>query len=290
MAGVVDPAAIDVIGVEEPAETTRRRRSGRAGRRRRFPWLGIYALFAMLYLFLPIIWIVVFSFNDPGQKFNLLWKQFTLQNWAHPFRDSGLTDAFVKSLQVAVISVTIAVILGTLMALALARYRFRGSAAMDIFLVIPLTTPEVVMGASLLTLFLGWSVAQGFWTIVIAHIMFCVSFVALTVKARIGGFDWTLEDAAMDLGATPWRTFRKVTFPLILPGILAAALLSFALSIDDYIITSFNAGNTVTFPLWVYGASRVGVPPQVNVMGTLIFAGGVLLALLAAVVNRRKQA
>ena len=133
-------------------------------------------------------------------------------------------------------------ILGTLMALALARYRFRGSAAMDIFLVLPLTTPEIVMGASLLTLFLGWSVAQGFWTIVIAHIMFCVSFVALTVKARIGGFDWTLEDAAMDLGATPWRTFRKVTFPLILPGILAAALLSFALSIDDYIITSFVAG------------------------------------------------
>jgi spermidine/putrescine transport system permease protein len=217
-----------------------------------------------------------------------LWKQFTLDNWAHPFRDTGLTQAFIKSLEVALISVTIAVFLGTLMALALARYRFRGSSGMDIFLVIPLTTPEVVMGASLLTLFLSWSVAQGFWTIVIAHIMFCVSFVALTVKARIRGFDWTLEDAAMDLGATPWRTFRKVTFPLILPGILAAALLSFALSIDDYIITSFVAGSEKTFPIQIYTASKVEISPQINVLATIILGVSVILLIMSSIWSARR--
>jgi spermidine/putrescine transport system permease protein len=286
MTGVVDPATIDALAGDVPGHG--RAAQPRWYRRHRVPWLGIYSVFAFLYLFLPIIWIVVFSFNDPGQKFNLLWKQFTLDNWAHPFQDSGLTQAFIKSLEVAAISVSIAVLLGTLMALALARYRFRGSAGMDIFLVIPLTTPEVVMGASLLTLFLGWSVAQGFWTIVIAHIMFCVSFVALTVKARIRGFDWTLEDAAMDLGATPLRTFWRITFPLILPGILAAALLSFALSIDDYIITSFVAGSEKTFPIQIYTASRTEISPQINVLATIILGVSVILLIMSSIWSARR--
>jgi spermidine/putrescine transport system permease protein len=171
-------------------------------------------------------------------------------------------------------------VLGSLIAIALVRYRFKGGTLVDLLLVLPLTTPEIVLGASLLSLFLDLNWQRGFWTIVIAHVLFCTSFVALTVKARIRGFDWTLEDAAMDLGAPPWRTFRRVTLPLITPGIIAAGLLSFALSIDDFIITFFNAGSTETFPLRIFGASRTEIPPQINVLATVILVAsvGVMLA------------
>jgi spermidine/putrescine transport system permease protein len=160
------------------------------------------------------------------------------------------------------------------------RYRFRGSGAINLLVFVPLTAPEVVLGASLLALFTGWHFAQGFLTILIAHIMFNISYVVVTVKARLAGFDRHLEEAAMDLGANEWTTFFKVTLPLIMPGVLAAALLAFALSIDDFVITYFNAGATVTFPLFVWGAARVAVPPQINVIGTFIFVvavGGMLL-------------
>jgi spermidine/putrescine transport system permease protein len=173
----------------------------------------------------------------------------------------------------------VATVLGTLIGLALTRYEFRGRAPLNMLIFLPIATPEIVLGASLLALFVSAGVSRDLTTIVIAHIMFNISFVVVTVRARIAGFDRALEEAAMDLGADEWTTFRKITFPLIFPGILAAALLAFALSIDDFVITQFTAGQTVTFPLWVYGASRIGVPPQVNVMGTLIF----LIALVGIV-------
>lgn len=250
--------------------------------------LPVVAGLGFVYLFLPIAWIVVFSFNEPKGRFNFLWQQFTWSNWANPFRDQGLTDAFWASLRVAALSVTIATVLGAAMALALAKYRFRGGSTMDVLLVLPLTTPEVVLGASLLTLFVDRGVERGFGTIVIAHVMFCLSFVALTVKARIRGFDWSLEDAAMDLGATPWQTFRRVTFPLILPGIFAAALLSFALSIDDYIITSFVAGSARTFPLQIFDAARVQVSPQINVLASIILFVSVALLIVSSVFSARR--
>jgi len=195
----------------------------------------------------------------------------------------------VASLKVAAIATVAATALGTLAALALVRYRFRGRGPANVFVFVPMTAPEIVLGASLLTLFLNLGVATGFWTIVLAHIMFCVSFVVVTVRSRLVGFDRHLEEAAMDLGATPFVTFRKVTLPLIAPGILAGALLAFALSIDDFVITNFNAGTTVTFPLYVWGAARVGAPPQVNVMGTIIFLAAILLMLANVLWQRRSE-
>ena len=239
--------------------------------------LNIYAGLGLVFLFIPIMWIVAFSFNQPRGNYNIVWQRFTLDNWRDPFSDQGLTQAFVRSLQIAAISTSVAVVLGSMIALALARYSFKGSGPLNFLLVLPLTTPEIVLGSSLATLFLDWDITRGFTTVVIAHIMFQVSFVALTVRARVRGFDWTLEQAAQDLGSTPLRTFWKVTFPLILPGILAAALLSFALSIDDFIITLFNAGSLSTFPIYIDGSFRVRFPPQVNVLATTILVFSVSL-------------
>jgi spermidine/putrescine transport system permease protein len=240
--------------------------------------LNAYAALGLVYLFVPIAWIVAYSFNQPRGNYNIVWQEFTIENWTDPFSDEALTDAFVESIKIALLSTSIATVLGSLIALALARYRFRGSGGLNLFLVLPLTTPEIVLGSSLATLFLDWDVSRGFTTVIIAHVMFQVSFVALTVRARVRGFDWTLEQAAQDLGATPLRTFWKVTFPLILPGILAAALLSFALSIDDFIITLFNAGSLSTFPLYINASFRVRFPPQVNVLATSILLVSVVLA------------
>jgi spermidine/putrescine transport system permease protein len=239
--------------------------------------LNVYAALGLIYLFIPIAWIVAFSFNEPRGNYNIVWQRFTLDNWRNPFVDRGLTDAFVESLKIAAISTSVATVLGSMIALALARYSFRGSGPLNFLLVLPLTTPEIVLGSSLATLFLDWDVTRGFTTVVIAHIMFQVSFVALTVRARVRGFDWTLEQAAQDLGASSFRTFWKVTFPLVLPGILAAALLSFALSIDDFIITLFNAGSLSTFPIYIDGSFRVRFPPQVNVLATTILLFSIML-------------
>jgi spermidine/putrescine transport system permease protein len=252
--------------------------------------LNLYASLGLIYLFVPMAWIVVFSFNQPVGRFNLVWQDFTLDNWRAPFSEEGLTDAFIESLKIAAISTAIATVLGSLIAIALARYRFRGSGGLNLFLVLPLTTPEIVLGSSLLTLFIDADVDRGFRTVIIAHVMFQVSFVALTVRARVRGFDWTLEQAAQDLGATPMRTFWKVTFPLILPGILAAALLSFAISIDDFIITLFNAGSLSTFPLYIYGSFRVQFPPQVNVLATLILVVSVTLMFVGVLRTARREA
>jgi spermidine/putrescine transport system permease protein len=243
----------------------------------------------MLYLFAPIVVIVVFSFNNPKGKFNIVWNGFTLKNWAHPFSQPELTDALVVSLKVAFISTLIATLLGTCIALALSRYKFKGSGAVNLFLVLPLTSPEVVLGSSLATLFLSRGVSFGMVTVIIAHVMFQVSFVAVTLRARIRGFDWSLEQAALDLGASPRRAFWKVTFPLILPGILAAALLSFALSIDDFIITFFNAGSLVTFPLQIFGASRVAIPAQINVLATMLLMGSISIMVGGLIIESRRN-
>lgn len=251
--------------------------------------LNGFAGLVLVYLFLPIAWIVWFSFNKPKGRYNLVWQSFTLDNWKDPLSSQDLTDAFVESLRIAAVSTTIATVLGSLIAIALSRYRFKGAAGLNLFLILPLTTPEVVLGSSLATLFLDSDVTRGFTTVVIAHVMFQVSFVALTVRARVRGFDWTLEQAAQDLGATPLRTFWKVTFPLILPGILAAALLSFALSIDDFIITLFNAGSLQTFPLYVAGSFRVQFPPQANVLATMILVASVSLMLLGVLLSARRD-
>lgn len=247
------------------------------------------AVCGMLYLFAPIVVIVVFSFNNPKGKFNISWQGFTLDNWANPFAEKALTEALFVSLRVAIVSSVIAAILGTMIALSLSRYKFKGSGAINLFLVLPLTSPEVVLGSSLATLFLSRGVDFGFTTVVIAHVMFQVSFVAVTVRARIRGFDWSLEQAAMDLGATPRRAFWRITFPLILPGVLAAWLLSFALSIDDFIITFFNAGSLVTFPLQIFGASRVAIPPQINVLASMLLFVSIALMVLGLIIESRRQ-
>jgi spermidine/putrescine transport system permease protein len=246
--------------------------------------LDVYALLALGYLFLPIAVVILFSFNNPAGRFNYTWQGFTLDNWAHPFDYPGLGSAVWVSIEIALLSSIVATILGTLIALALVRYRFRGASTTNLLIFVPMATAEIVMGASLLALFTNLTfVTLGFGTILIAHIMFNISYVVVTVRARLVGFDRHLEEAAMDLGANELVTFFKVTLPLIAPGILAASLLAFALSIDDFVITYFNAGTAVTFPLFVWGAARVAVPPQINVIGTAFFVvavGGMIANVL----------
>jgi len=217
---------------------------------RRVAWL------VLAYLFLPIFVIVLYSFNKPAGKFNFVWKSFSFDAWRNPFGYEALYESMKLSLRVAALSTAVATVFGTLIALALTRYRFRGSSAVNLLLVLPLTTPEVVLGSSLLSLFLDLNARTGFSTIVIAHIMFSVSYVALTVRARIRGFDWTLEEAAMDLGCHAVPGLLQGDPPDHRPGIVAAAMLAFALSLDDFIITLFKRGNRVTYPLYVYGARR----------------------------------
>jgi spermidine/putrescine transport system permease protein len=251
--------------------------------------LTVYSLLAFVYLMLPIGIVIAFSFNDPRGRFNYVWSGFTLDNWKNWDGVPGLRSAMVLSLEIALIASLIATVLGMLIALALVRYGFRGRGATNLLIFLPLSSPEIVLGASLLTLFLNLKVVFGFWTILIAHVMFCISFAVVTVKARLIGFDRHLEEAAMDLGANEWATFRKVTLPLIAPAILAALLLCFAISIDDFVVTYFNAGPRTTFPLFVWGAARVGAPPQVNVIGTVIFTVAVIGMVANVLVQMRRE-
>jgi spermidine/putrescine transport system permease protein len=241
--------------------------------------LTAFAMLAFAYLLVPIAVVILFSLNAPKGRFNYVWQGFTLDNWVNWDAVPGLRSAIVKSLEIGLVSTVVATVLGTLIALALVRHDFRGRSATNVIIFLPMSTPEIVLGASLLTLFINMKVALGFGTIFIAHVMFIVSYVVVTVKARLIGFDRHLEEAAMDLGANEWTTFRKITLPLLAPAILSAALLGFALSIDDFVITYFNAGSTTTFPLLVWGAARVAVPPQINVVASAIFlvAVGVMI-------------
>jgi spermidine/putrescine transport system permease protein len=250
--------------------------------------LTVYSLLFFLYLLLPIGVVIVFSFNHPVGRFNFTWQGFTWDNWRYWDGVPGLRGAIELSLEIALLASIVATVLGTLIALALVRYGFRGRAVTNILIFLPLSTPEIVLGASLLTLFLNLNATFGFSTILIAHIMFCISFAVVTVKARLIGFDRHLEEAAMDLGANEWVTFRKVTLPLIAPAILAALLLCFAISIDDFVVTYFNSGSSTTFPLFVWGAARIGVPAQVNVIGTAIFVIATSAMLLNVLVQMRR--
>ena len=277
------------------APTAARTREGRrpGGRRRGgklLDWgLNLYALLALLYLLVPILVILVFSFNNPVGRFNFIWQEFSLEAWTDPFGVPGIGDALLTSVEIAALSTLVATVLGTITALALVRYEFSGRAPINFFIFIPLATPEVVLGAALLSMFLNFLVATGFGTILIAHIMFNLSFVIITVRSRLIGFDRSLEEAAQDLGATAWQTFRLITLPLIMPGVVAAALLAFALSIDDFVITNFNAGSTITFPLFIWGAARVAVPPQIYVIASMIFLVTLALMLLTVWQQRRAE-
>ena len=243
--------------------------------------LTVYALLVCAYLMLPIAVVILFSFNAPEGRFNYVWNEFTLDNWVDWNAVLGIQDALETSIVIGLIATLLATALGTVMAMAIVRHQFRGRGATNLLVFLPMSTPEIVLGASLLTLFLNTTTVfqLGFWTIFIAHVMFVVSYIVVTVKARLIGFDRHLEEAAMDLGANEWTTFRKITFPLLVPAIFAAALLGFALSIDDFVITYFVAGGEQTFPVFVWGIARVSVPPQVNVVASAIFLVAMTIAL-----------
>jgi spermidine/putrescine transport system permease protein len=265
--------------------------------------LPLFTVLAIGYLMLPIAVMILFSFNKPEGRFNFVWNEFSLDAWADPLSRPGLDDALWLSIEIALLSTLISTILGTLIALALVRYRFRGRDATNLFIFVPMATPEIVLGASLLALFVATATQEplksllpdglfyplGFPTILIAHVAFNISYVVVTVKARIQGFDRHLEEAAMDLGANEWTTFWKVTFPLIRPGIIAAALLAFSLSIDDFIVTNFTSGNLNTFPVWIWGTIRNNLPPQVHVIGSAIFLLAVAAVAVSTIVSARGQ-
>ena len=250
--------------------------------------LGGYTKLVIAYLFAPVVFMIAFGFNNPQGRFNLSWEGFTLKYYSPSrlFEFEELNQAITHSLSIALLTAVIATILGTMIALALTRFTFRGRSGLNLFLFLPMASPEVVLGAALLSLFITLNISRGFTTVLVAHIMSSISYVVVTVKARTAGFDQNLEDAAGDLGASPWVAFWTVTFPLIWPGIMAAGVLAFVLSLDDYVITLFNNGGYVTLPLWIFGASRLGVPVQVNVLGTLIFMVGVIYAIVSIVRTR----
>jgi spermidine/putrescine transport system permease protein len=250
--------------------------------------LPAYTTLLLLFLFAPIAVMIAFSFNDPGGRQNITWQGFTIRNYFDLWGRSQITTPMIVSIAIATLSTIVATTFGTMIALALTRYNFRARGLMNLFIFIPMTAPEIILGASLLTLWVSFGVERGFLTILVSHIMFNISFVVVTVRARLVGFNVSLEEAGMDLYADGRTTFWKVTFPIIFPGILSAALLAFALSIDDYVITLFSAGRTVTFPLWVFGVSRLGIPPEVNVLGTLIF--GVAVLFIAAQLWSQRRA
>jgi spermidine/putrescine transport system permease protein len=250
--------------------------------------LWVWAALGLLFLFTPILVTVVYSFNEPSGKYNYVWNKFSLAGWSDPFKYPELTDALIFSLKIAVTVTIIATILGTLLGLAMVKYRFRAKGIIGAILILPLTMPEVVLGFSLLTLFVAVNWSRGFITIVIAQVMFSVSYVATTVRARIRGFDWRLEEAAQDLGASPFRTFTKVTLPLIAPGVVAAAMLTFALSLDDFIITYLNSGLDNTFPIQIWNMKRSKIPVQINVFSTALLIISVVLAVALVLYSNRR--
>ena len=255
----------------------------------RYHAVSIWAALAIAYLLVPIALIAVFSFNDPEGKFNYTWNGFTTEHWTNIFGVEELTDAFLTSLQLAALSTIVSTILGTMIALALVRHNFRGRRVANFLIVIPMATPEVVIGASLLSMFLIYGISLGFFSLLLAHVMFSISFVVIVVRSRLIGFDRRLEEAARDLGATPLTTFRTVTMPLLMPGIVGAALLAFALSIDDFVISNFTSGTTVTFPLYIFGAAQRGIPVEVYSVATLLFGVTVLAMIFVTWQQRRAE-
>jgi len=259
-------------------------------------WIGnhvilVGGLLVLIYTFIPIAVVVLMSFNQPKSKLIYKFDAFTLQNWLHPCADPSMCHAVSRSIQIGLLATVAATVLGTLMAFALVRHRFEGRSAANLVIFMPMASPEIVMGSSLLALFVasGFGGQLGFFTILIAHIMFCLSFVVVTVRSRLAGLSDTLEQAAADLYANPSQTFWRVTFPLVLPGIAAAAMLSFSLSFDDFIITNLNAGNRTTFPMYVWGVSRKTIPMQINVVGTLMLVISVLIVVSGELRTRARR-
>lgn len=256
-------------------------------------WIGrnlirIYMVFAFTYLFIPVAYTFVFSFNDSG-KSNLVWKGFTFDNWKNPCGAPEVCSALGNSIKIGLLATIFSTILGTMIAFAIGRYAFKGRSASNLLIFLPMATPEIVLGASLLSLFLVFHISPGFWPTVLAHVVFCVSFVVVTVKARIASLDPRLEQAAMDLYANEFETFRRVTLPLVAPGIAAAALLAFSLSFDDFIITNFNSGTVTTFPKFVYVSAARGIPAQANVIGSAMFFLALALVIVGQVVSRKRK-
>ena len=251
--------------------------------------LWVWAVLGLLFLFTPIFVTILFSFNEPTGKYNYIWNKFSLSGWTDPLKYPELTDALIFSLKIAVVVTAIATVLGTLLGLAMVKYKFRAKGMIGAILILPLTMPEIVLGFSLLTLFVSINWSRGFITIIIAQVMFSVSYVATTVRARIRGFDWRLEEAALDLGASPFRTFRKITLPLIAPGVVAAAMLTFALSLDDFIITYLNSGLDNTFPIQIWNMKRSKIPVQINVFSTALLVISVILAITVVVGGNRRS-
>jgi len=250
--------------------------------------IRIYAALAFIYLFIPVAYTFAFSFNNAG-KSNLVWQGFTLSNWKNPCGAPQVCESVANSLKIGVLSTVVATILGTMIAFAIGRHKFKGRTTTNILIFLPMDTPEVVLGASLLAMFLNLRINPGFWTIVIAHVMFCISFVVVTVKARIASLDPKLEQAAMDLYANERETFRYVTLPLVMPGIAGAALLAFSLSFDDFIITNFNSGVVSTFPKFVYVSAARGIPAQANVIGSAMFFIALIIVIVGQVVSRQRK-
>jgi spermidine/putrescine transport system permease protein len=277
--------------MEAATMTTRRTVFSRPWKWLREHTLHIYAGFAIAYMLIPIMVIAVFSFGEtPRDRINFAINDgFTLEYWQNAFAVTELNDAMLTSLQLAALSTVASTAIGTLMALALVRYQFFGRRASNLLIVLPMATPEIVIGASLLSMFVIYSVALGFTTLLIAHVMFSISFVVVVVRSRLIGFDRSIEEAAADLGATPLETFRYVTLPLLAPAVMAAALLAFALSIDDFVISNFNSGTTVTFPLYVFGVAQRGIPVQVNVLATMLFVFTILAITLVIWQQRRAE-
>jgi spermidine/putrescine transport system permease protein len=259
-------------------------------------WLGrhavmLFALVVLLYMFTPIFVVILMSFNDPVGRLGYDFDGFTLRNWTTVCEPFQLCSSVANSIKIGLLATGLATLLGTLMAFAMVRHHFRGRATANLLIFLPMASPEIVLGSSLLALFVsaGFAGQLGFWTIFIAHVMFCLSFVVITVKARLAGLDPRLEQAAGDLYANEWQTFWRVTFPLVIPGIVSAALLSFALSFDDFIITNLNSGQTVTFPMFVWGAAQRGIPMQINVIGTIMFVLALSLVLGGGLLRRIRE-
>ncbi len=275
----------------QPTRTDRPRPARRSASR----WFAdhmvlLIGVLVLVYMFVPIGYIVALSFNQPtGRSATAQFESFTWSNWTSICEPDGLCDSLQLSIGVSLTATLLATLLGTLMAFALVRHSFRGRSASNLLIFLPMATPEVVMGSSLLAMFVsvGFDSVLGFVTIVIAHVLFCLSFVVVTVKARLSGMDSRLEQAAMDLYATEWQTFRLVTLPLAMPGIVAAAMLSFSLSFDDFIVTNFTAGQSVTFPLFVYGSKLKEFPPQLFVVGTIMFFISFVFVIAGEVWRRR---
>jgi spermidine/putrescine transport system permease protein len=254
-------------------------------------WVMLIGLVVLGYLFLPIVVVFLLSVTRPAGRLSYeVTGDWTAEYWLNPFAPIGLGNALSRSILIGLIATAVATMLGTLMSFGLVRHRFRGRSSTNVLIFLPMATPEVVMGSSLLALFVATKIPLGFGSILIAHILFCLSFVVVTVKARLAGMDPRLQEAAMDLYANEWQTFRRVTLPLVMPGIVAAALLAFSLSFDDFIVTNFTAGSgsIVTFPLFVWGSSQRGIPREVNVVGTAMFLIALVFVLAGQVLGRRR--